>query len=95
MMKSSKTFLLGLVFVVVAGVSFIVTPTGFAACPDDIVSYWKLDNSVAGGGYVDFINGNHGTGAGSLAAAAGIVNNAAGFDGLTTGINIKASSTFG
>ena len=84
----------GLFFMVGAlGLIFLSTGSAHAACPDDIISYWKLDNN---GTYPDAINGNDGTGsAPPVFEAAGLVNGAQDFDGINDRINIPADGSFG
>jgi hypothetical protein len=89
MMKKLKTFMLGLILITVAGFTFLVTGAAFAACPDGISAYWKMDNN-----FEDFIGDNDGTGNDAPTAVTGTVNGAMAFDGLNTGIDVAASRTF-
>ena len=81
----------------VIGLAFIAVMPADAACPDDIVSYWKLDESTPGapnGTYEDFVRDNDGTGNANPTGVAGNVNGAQQFDGATTGIDVAADHSF-
>ena len=96
MMKKSKMLMVSLVVMTVAGLTFLATGSGFAACPDDITNYWKLDET-SGSSYADFIGGNNGdsTGMDPTFVVAGKVNGARDFDDTATnGIDVPASSDF-
>jgi hypothetical protein len=98
-MKKSKSFMLSLVLIMVAGFTLLATVPGFAACPENIAAYWKLDETT-GSNYSDFIGDNDGAGGAVPPAiaptpvAAGRVNGAQAFDGANTQINVPASGTF-
>ena len=76
------------------GLVFFATSSAYAACPEGMISYWKLDETTPGT-YEDFFNGNDGTGnANPTATTDGVVNGAQEFDG-TMGIDVPADSSFG
>ncbi|BBO77675.1 hypothetical protein DSCW_50920 [Desulfosarcina widdelii] len=93
-----RKFVFGLAVMVFAGWFLVVADATFAACPDNITGYWKLNESAAP--YADFIGGRDGavaTGKLAPADAAGVVGNAKLFDnagGSETGIDVPASSSF-
>ena len=93
-MMKTKTFMFSLVMITITGLTLLLSSQGFAACPDDIVAFWKLDKLNPGGNYLDSINNLNGVGDGSLGTTSGVVKNAATFDGVTTGIDVPASRTF-
>ncbi|MBC2709783.1 MAG: LamG domain-containing protein [Desulfosarcina sp.] len=99
MMKKSKAIGFSLVVMTVIGFTFLVTGAAFAACPDNIAAYWKLDETT-GSPYTDFISDNDGsvaTGKVAPTAGTGTVNGAQLFDntgGSETGIDVPASSSF-
>ena len=78
-MKKSKTFMLALVVMTVLGFTVMGTGMGLAACPENIIGYWKLDKPNPGGGYKDDIKGSTGVGDGSLTTETGIIKNCRGF----------------
>ena len=65
---------------------------GAAACPDDIVAYWKLDEA-SGTNFADFIDDNDGTGNVNVVPGTGKVNGAQTFDGSAT-IDVAPSQAF-
>lgn len=76
------------------GLIFLTTGAAYAACPDGITNYWKLDET-SGTTYEDFINGNDGEDAATGPDPAnGTVNGAQEFDG-TMGINVPPAHSFG
>ena len=85
------------IFMMLITLSLIFQPaiSTFAACPEDISSYWKLDETTPGT-YEDFIKDNDGTGNDNPAADSdGIVNGAQAFDVAdTTGIDVAPDSSF-
>ena len=80
---------------IILGLTFQPAISTYAACPDGISSYWKLDE-VTPGTYVDFIKDNNGTGnANPTADADGTVNGAQAFDvAAATGIDVEPDSSF-
>ena len=97
-MKKSKVFILSLSVMIVVGFTFLVTGTSFAACPNNITAYWKLDET-SGSAYEDFIGDNDG--APNAAAAPtpdsdiNSINGAQAFNSTTlTGIDVPANRTF-
>jgi hypothetical protein len=98
MMKKSKTFMFSLVLMTVLGFIFLMTGVSLAACPDDMVAYWKLDDSAEP--YQDFIGNNDGeVAAGNTAPVAvlapnGRVGGAQSFAATDTGIDVPANSAF-
>ena len=82
------------------GLSVVFLPAllTYAACPDDIIANWKMDEptpSAPNGTYADYIKGNNGTGgAVNPTAQDGIVNGAQLFNGTTTQINVPADNSF-
>ena len=84
--------------IVVIGLGFQPAISSFAACPDDIILYLKLDESnppdAANDNYADFIGDNDGLGAANPTATTGIVNGAQQFDGSADGIDVKVDKSF-
>ena len=95
MMKKTRTSIIFVVVLIIVGFGFFSTDISIAACPDNIIGYWKLDKPNGGGGYKDEIKNNTGTGIGDLDVATGIVKNAAVFNVTDTGIWIPPRSIFG
>ena len=93
-MKLRSAPFLALFCVFLASGFFLLTVNlTYAACPDGIISYWKLEED--GGPYADSINANDGNG--SLAptfTTNGIVNGAQDFDGIDDGINVPVDGSF-
>ena len=82
---------------IILSLTFQPAISAYAACPDDIFSYWKLDETT--GPYFDFIKDNDGTGGtgnppNPPTAAAGIVIGAQDFNGTDTEINVPADNSF-
>ena len=94
MMYKKRVSLFTLLLVGVLGLVFFTTGSAYAACEDGITNYWKLDDP-ADGPYVDFIDGNNGTGAVAPSAVAGQVNGAQAFNGTNQGIDVTADRSFG
>ena len=89
----------GFTFMIVIILSFAFQPaiSTYAACPDDIFAYWKLDEPTPGapnGTYADIIKDNAGTGNVNPTAATGTVNGAQAFNGTDTQINVPADNSF-
>ena len=93
MQKKSKFNVFIFMMLTALGLTFQPAISTYAACPDDISSYWKLDE-LTPGTYVDFIKDNDGTGNDNPTAVAGQINGAQEFDGLTTGIDVPADRSF-
>ena len=93
-MKKTKMSLFCLVGFAVAALALLATTPGFAACPEDIVAYWKL-NETSGSSYADFIKGNDGTGNEAPEAEPdGLIEGAQRFNGTNDGIDVDASNAF-
>jgi hypothetical protein len=93
MQKKSKFNVFTFMMLIILCLTFQPAISAYAACPDAISSYWKLDEAD-GPTYADFIKDNDGTGTVNPTAAAGIVNGAQQFDGATTGIDVAADRSF-
>jgi hypothetical protein len=93
MQKKSKFNVFTFMMLIILCLTFQPAISAYAACPDTISSYWKLDEAD-GPTYADFIKDNDGTGTVNPTAAAGIVNGAQQFDGATTGIDVAADRSF-
>lgn len=96
MQKRSSANVFTFIMVIVAGLAFLPAVPAHSMCPDDIVGYWKLDETTAGT-YADFIRGNNGTGSPTDPTAAdGTVDGAQefGVGGADTGIDVAATSAF-
>ena len=96
MMKKAKIFVLILLMFSCVGLTFLPASSGYAAWPDRITSYWKLDEATPlapGGTYTDFVNDNDGKGAANPDAVAGRVNGAQQFDNLD-GIDVQPDRSF-
>ena len=94
MKKKSKFNVFTFMMLIITGLTFQPFISTYAACPDDITGYWKLDETTAGT-YADFINGKDGTGNVDPTPATGMVNGAQQFDGATsTGIDVPADRSF-
>ena len=66
---------------------------GEAACPSDMISYWKLDET-SGGTYLDVYDSNHGTCAGDCPLPiSGLISGGQSFHS-TTGIDIPPDPSF-
>ena len=83
-----------LLFAMALALTFLITNSSFATCPEGMVAYWNLDETVPGT-YEDFFNANDGTGNLDPTPAAGIVGGAQSFNGTNTGITVPAHPTFG
>jgi PKD repeat protein len=98
MMHKWRASLFTFLLIGAMGLVFLVTNTTYAACPEGMTSYWKLDESTPtdpGGTYEDSFNNNDGTGnVNPTATTDGVVNGAQEFDG-TMGIDVPADSSFG
>jgi hypothetical protein len=97
MMKKSKIFVFALLMFSFVSLTFLPVDSAYAACPDGITSYWKLDEptpGAPGGTYTDFIDDNDGTGAANPTAVAGRVNGAQQFDGFNDGIDVPPDRSF-
>jgi hypothetical protein len=80
MIEKSKLFVFTLLMFSCVGLAFLPVSSAYAACPDGITSYWKLDEATPlapGGTYTDFVNDNDGKGAANPDAVAGRVNGGA------------------
>ena len=76
-----------------AGWYLLMPSAGLAECPDDIVAYWKLDET-SGPTYVDFVGGHDGTGnADPTAVPSGQVAGAQLF-GTGLGIDVPPAKAF-
>ena len=97
MMYKWRVSLFTLLLVGALGLIFFTTGSAFAACPEGMISYWKLDEGtlLPGGTYEDSFNANDGTGSANPTAAAGIVGGAQAFNGNNTGIEVPAHPSFG
>ena len=93
MMYKWKSSLFTLLLVGALGFIFLTTDSAHAACPDDIISYWRLDDD---GTYPDSVNGNDGAGnANPTFVVGGLVNGAQDFNGINDRIEIPADGSFG
>jgi hypothetical protein len=94
-LKNTLNLTMFLVLIVLGLFCFTVSLT-HAACPDGILSYWKLEEAAAP--YVDSINGNHGA-AGTTAPAQveGKLPSSFGqqFNGIDTEIDVPADGSYG
>lgn len=96
MMHKSRTSLFSILLAGALGLIFLTTGLAFAAPPAGTISYWKLDEA-AGPNYEDSITarGNDGTDNGVAPTQdAGQVNFAQQFNGLTSGIDVPADTSF-
>ena len=64
----------------IVGMIGLVIPMGSASLADDIISYYKLDETT--GAVVDALETNNGTNYGATRGVAGIINDAFSFDGI-------------
>ena len=65
MRKGSKCNGFTFMMLIILGLTFQSAVSTYAACPDDIFAYWKLDEptpDAPNGTYADFIKDNAGTG---------------------------------
>jgi hypothetical protein len=95
MRKRSSVNVFAFMMVMVAGLAFLPAVPAHAMCPDNVVGYWKLDETT--GPYTDFIRGNNGTGSPLAPTAAdGTVDGAQEFGvaDADTGIDVAATSAF-
>ena len=67
MQKKSKRNVFTFMMLITLSLTFQPAISTFAACPEDISSYWKLDETTPGT-YEDFIKDNDGTGNANPAA---------------------------
>ncbi|MBC2710754.1 MAG: LamG domain-containing protein [Desulfosarcina sp.] len=83
---------------IISSLAFQPAISTYAACPDDIFAYWKLDEPTPGapnGTYADIIKDNAGTGNVNPTAATGIINGAQAFNSTDkTQINVPADNSF-
>jgi len=92
MMKKTNSFVFGLIVLTVASFTLLGAAAGFAACPDDIVNYWKLDEAAAP--FADFIGDADGASdPADPGPVAGIVDGAQDFSGAV-GIAVPPSKSF-
>ena len=98
MKKGSKYNGSTLMVVIFLGLTFQLAASTYAACPEDIFAYWKMDEPTPGaanGTYADSIKDNAGTGNVNPTAASGIVNGAQVFNSANkTKINVPADNSF-
>ena len=97
MKKRAKFNVVACMMLMILGLTFQPSISTYAACPDQISSYWKLDEPTPtdpNGTYVDFVKDNDGTGNANPTAATGIVNGAQEFNGTDTQINVPADNSF-
>ena len=93
MMYKLKASLFTFLLVGALGLVFLTMEAAYAVCPDDIVSYWKLEEDADP--YVDSINGNDGAESGALTRTAGRVSFGQLFNGTDSEINVPADGSFG
>ena len=86
----------GLVILTIIGLAFLPAISSHAVCPDDIFSYWNLDEPTGppNSEYVDIIRRNDGTGTAGLVAGTGKVGGAQDFNGTDTKIEVDADRFF-
>ncbi len=77
---------------VVVCIFFLLPIVAYAACPDNMISHWKLDET-SGSTYQDNYSYNDGTGAADPTAATGQIDGAQYFDGTSDGITVAAPTS--